>query len=82
MKSHPDMTRILIIGGGIGGLTAAVALRRQGCDMAVYETASELQPVGKGIWVPTNAMTVFQRLGLAEVISKAAGPWNRFRFAN
>ncbi len=65
------MLTVLIIGGGIGGLTAAVALRQRGIDAAVYEAAPELRPVGKGIWVPTNAMTVFQRLGLADEISRA-----------
>lgn len=64
------MTRAIIIGGGIGGLTAAVALRQRGFDVAVYETTPAVRPVGKGIWVPTNAMTVFERLGRASAISQ------------
>jgi 2-polyprenyl-6-methoxyphenol hydroxylase-like FAD-dependent oxidoreductase len=59
------MPQALIIGGGIGGLTAAAAFRLKGWDAAVYEAAPELRPVGKGIWVPTNAMQVLDRLGLA-----------------
>ena len=50
------MPRALIIGGGIGGLTAALAFRQKGWDVAVYEAAPELRPVGKGIWVSANAM--------------------------
>ncbi|HEY2250366.1 MAG TPA: FAD-dependent monooxygenase [Planctomycetaceae bacterium] len=65
------MVSVIIIGGGIGGLTAALALGQRGIDVAVYETAPALRPVGKGIWVPTNAMTVFRRLGRSEAISQA-----------
>lgn len=56
--------RIVVIGGGIGGLAAAIALSRRGFDVQVYESAPELRPVGKGIWLPTNALLVLQRLGL------------------
>ena len=73
------MTRILIIGGGIGGLTAAGALRRRGFEATVYEAAPDLRPVGKGIWVPTNAMQVLHRLGLAEAVSKAGWPLERIQ---
>jgi 2-polyprenyl-6-methoxyphenol hydroxylase-like FAD-dependent oxidoreductase len=73
------MVRVLIIGGGIGGLTAAVALRQRGLDVAVYETAPELRPVGKGIWVPTNAMIVLQRLGLSDAVSRAGWTLERIQ---
>src|SRR5438552_13872110 len=73
------MTRVLIIGGGIGGLTAAVALRRRGFDAQVYEAAPELRPVGKGIWVPTNAMQVFDRLGLSDAVGRAGWPLERIQ---
>lgn len=46
------MPRALII----GGLTAALAFRQKGWDVAVYEAAPELRSVGKGIWVSANAM--------------------------
>lgn len=68
------MNKILIIGGGIGGLTAAIALRQQGFDVSVFEAAPELKPIGKGIWVPTNAMQVMERLGLDQAIAKAGWP--------
>lgn len=68
------MTKILIIGGGIGGLTAAIALQQRGFSAEVYEAAPALRPVGKGIWVPTNAMQVMQRLGLDQKIAKAGWP--------
>jgi len=65
------MPRAIIIGGGIGGLTTAVALRRKGWDAMVYEASPELRPVGKGIWVPTNAMLVLDRLGLADAVTQS-----------
>ncbi len=60
---------ISVIGGGIGGLATAVALQRRGLDVHVYESAAELGPVGKGIWVPTNAMLVLDRLGLGDAVA-------------
>jgi 2-polyprenyl-6-methoxyphenol hydroxylase-like FAD-dependent oxidoreductase len=66
--------KVLVIGGGIGGLAAAVALRRKGFVADVYEAAPELRPVGKGIWVPTNAMQVLDRLGLGDAIAAAGWP--------
>ncbi len=65
------MTKVLIVGGGIGGLTAAHALGRKGLDAQVYEAAPELKPAGKGIWVPANALQVLQRLGLSEAVARA-----------
>ena len=60
---------ISVIGGGIGGLATAVALQRRGFDAHVYESAAELGAVGKGIWVPTNAMLVLDRLGLGDAVA-------------
>ena len=44
--------RVLIIGGGIGGLTAALALRRRGLPVAVYEAASGLVQEAKAVTAP------------------------------
>ena len=71
------MPTVLVIGGGIGGLTAAVALRQKGFAADVYEAAPELLPVGKGIWVPTNAMQVLDRLGLGGAVAAAGWPLER-----
>jgi 2-polyprenyl-6-methoxyphenol hydroxylase-like FAD-dependent oxidoreductase len=73
------MTTVLVIGGGIGGLAAALALHRRGLDAQVYEAAAELRPVGKGIWVPTNAMQVLDRLGLSGAITGAGWPLERIQ---
>ena len=68
------MARVIIVGGGIGGLTTALAFCRKGWEVSVHEATPELAPVGKGIWVPINAMQVLERLGLAKQISDRGWP--------
>jgi 2-polyprenyl-6-methoxyphenol hydroxylase-like FAD-dependent oxidoreductase len=65
------LKRIAIIGGGIGGLTTAIALLKQGHEVRVFEEADELREVGAGIWVPPNAMQVLDRLGLGSAVETA-----------
>src|SRR6516225_4822056 len=62
--------RIAVIGGGIGGLTAAVSLRQAGFEVDVYEQAPELTEVGGGINMAPNATRVLRRLGLAEGLDR------------
>ena len=57
--------RIVIIGGGLGGLAAALFLRRVGLDAAVYEQAFDLREVGAGIVVSPNMVRALDKLGLA-----------------
>src|SRR6266853_1022154 len=56
--------KIAVIGGGLGGLTAALSLRRAGFDVDVYEQAPELTQIGGGINMGPNAARVLRRLGL------------------
>src|SRR5437868_5306961 len=62
--------RIAVIGGGIGGLTAAVALLQAGFEVDVYEQAPALTEVGGGINMAPNATRVLRRLGLAEGLDR------------
>ena len=55
-----------IIGGGIGGVAAAVALHRAGIRATVYERANELREVGAGMMLWPNATRVLKELGLLE----------------
>jgi FAD-dependent urate hydroxylase len=66
--------KALIIGGGIGGLAAALALRGAGAEVAVYEQARELQPVGAGLAVWPNAMAALERLGVAAAVRALGVP--------
>ena len=67
------MTRVAIMGGGIGGLTAALALHQAGAEVAVYEAAPELKEIGAGVVLHPNAMRVLRALGLEEGVRKIAG---------
>src|SRR5687767_8753463 len=63
---------IAVIGAGIGGLTAAVALRQAGFDVDVYEQAPELTEVGGGINMGPNAARILYRLGLGDALDREA----------
>jgi salicylate hydroxylase len=67
------MTRVAIIGGGIGGLTAAIALSRAGVDVRVYEAAAELKEIGAGVALHANAMRVLRAIGVEDGVRKVAG---------
>ncbi|MGJ8558975.1 MAG: FAD-dependent monooxygenase [Litorimonas sp.] len=62
--------KVLIAGGGIGGLTAALACAHFGHEVVVLEQASVLGEVGAGIQIPPNAMKVFCALGIADRIAR------------
>jgi 3-hydroxybenzoate 6-monooxygenase len=64
--------QVLIVGGGIGGLTAALALARQGIPSQVIEQAAAFKEIGAGIQLGPNVFRMFERLGLTEPISALA----------
>jgi 2-polyprenyl-6-methoxyphenol hydroxylase-like FAD-dependent oxidoreductase len=61
-----SVRRVLIIGGGIGGLSAAIALRRTGVEVELIEKNAEWTVYGVGIIQPGNALRALDQLGLAE----------------
>lgn len=76
------MTRIAIIGGGIGGLTVALTLRQFGFESDVFEQAPELLEVGAAIAVWPNAMRVLKQLGVGEEITRRAGTMEQVCWLN
>jgi salicylate hydroxylase len=62
----PGNPRVLIAGGGIGGLTAALALLRMGCDVEVCEQAPELKELGAGLQLAANGTRALYALGIGE----------------
>jgi FAD-dependent urate hydroxylase len=73
MQGNPSK-RAVIIGGGIGGVTAAIALQRAGFDVTVFERAEELQEVGSGLPLWTNAIRALQKIGLNDVLEALGAP--------
>jgi salicylate hydroxylase len=65
-------TPILVVGGGIGGLTTALALAARGRRVRVLEKAAEFGEIGAGLQLAPNAMHVLDRLGLVPEIAKHA----------
>ncbi len=64
--------KILIAGGGIGGLTAALCALHQGFEATVFERAKTYEPIGAGIQLSPNAMKVFRAIGLEDAITAKA----------
>ncbi len=64
--------RVAIIGAGIGGLAAAVALRRHGFEVELYERAGKLEEVGAGLQIGPNAVKVLRTLGLEDELMRNA----------
>ncbi|MDB5571067.1 MAG: salicylate 1-monooxygenase [Hyphomicrobiales bacterium] len=61
--------RIAIVGGGVGGLAAACALKLRGHEAVVYERNSELKEVGAGLQIGPNGVRVLNALGFAEELT-------------
>ena len=60
--------RAVVVGGGLGGLAAALALARAGIDVGVYEQAQQLTEVGAGVSLAPNGLRMLERLGVGEGI--------------
>ncbi len=64
------MDNVAIVGGGIGGLAAALALVRRGIDVDVYEQAPELRELGAGVQISANGTHVLHALGLKQALEE------------
>ena len=75
------MTRIAIVGGGIGGLTAGIALQKAGFSPVIYERAREFGEVGAGISLSPNAVKGLEMLGFRDFLKANANePLDQFLF--
>jgi salicylate hydroxylase len=70
----PGSLRVAIVGGGIGGLTAALALRARGLDVTVFEQAGILREIGAGVSIHPNAARLLKRIGLDDQLRKIGSP--------
>jgi 2-polyprenyl-6-methoxyphenol hydroxylase-like FAD-dependent oxidoreductase len=66
------MTRVLIVGGGIGGLTAALWLHQVGLEVTVFEAVPEVKPLGVGLNLLPHATRVLHQLGLQNRLEATA----------
>jgi salicylate hydroxylase len=64
--------KVLVVGGGIGGITTVLALRQRGVDVQLFEQAAAFGQVGAGLQVSSNAAKILRRLGLGEELKKVA----------
>ncbi|CAN5253857.1 FAD-dependent monooxygenase [soil metagenome] len=62
--------RAAIVGGGIGGLAAANALRFRGIDVTVFEQAERLGEVGAGVFIYPNSLRQLERMGFRDALAK------------
>jgi salicylate hydroxylase len=68
--------RAVVVGGGIGGIAAAVALSQAGIDVRVYEQARELTEVGAGVSLAPNGLRMLERLGVGEQVRRAGARYS------
>jgi salicylate hydroxylase len=80
MSPRPVARSVAVVGGGIGGLTAALALLQAGFDVRVYEQAHTLPMTGAGIQLAPNCTRVLARLGLLPKLAGVAVRPGAFEF--
>jgi 2-polyprenyl-6-methoxyphenol hydroxylase-like FAD-dependent oxidoreductase len=64
--------KIVVVGAGIGGLTAALCLRRRGAEVTVLEQAGAIREVGAGLQISPNGVAVLRALGLEDRLAQGA----------
>jgi 2-polyprenyl-6-methoxyphenol hydroxylase-like FAD-dependent oxidoreductase len=74
--------RTLVVGGGIGGLTLAAALRRHGLAAELVERAPTWRTVGAGLAVQPNGLRVLYTLGVGDAVERAGAVIRRWDFCD
>jgi 2-polyprenyl-6-methoxyphenol hydroxylase-like FAD-dependent oxidoreductase len=74
-----DIRRVLVVGGGVGGLTAATALAQRGVEVVLIERRPTFDVPGVGLGQPANALRVYQALGVLPKILATGFSYDRMR---
>lgn len=74
--------RVTIVGAGIGGLSAAIALKKNGHEVNVYERVSEIKPVGAALSLWANGIKCLNYLGMRDEIAEIGGQQNSMAYIN
>jgi FAD-dependent urate hydroxylase len=72
--------KAIVIGAGIGGLTAGIALKQAGYEVEIYDRVATLRPVGAGISLWSNGVKILNRLGLGAEIAAIGGEMNAMEY--
>lgn len=74
--------KVIVAGGGIGGLTAALCLHEIGIDVTIFESANELRELGVGINILPHAVKEYERLGLDQRLLESGIELERYMWFN
>jgi FAD-dependent urate hydroxylase len=72
-----DRLKVIIVGAGMGGLTAALALQQAGYEIEIFDRVPALLPAGAGVSLWSNGVKVLDRLGLGPALAAAGGRMER-----
>ena len=72
-----DVRRVLVVGGGVGGLTAAASFARRGVEVVLIEKRPAFDIPGVGLGQPANALRVYQSLGVLDEILQTGFTYDR-----
>src|SRR5210317_1935570 len=72
--------KAIVIGAGMAGLAAGIAMRQAGYEVEIYEKTSKLRPAGAGISLWSNGIKVLNKLGLGEEVAAIGGQMNRMEY--
>jgi FAD-dependent urate hydroxylase len=74
--------KAIIIGSGMAGLAAGIAMRQAGYEVEIYEKTKKLRPAGAGISLWSNGIKVLNKLGLGKEVAAIGGEMNRMEYRN
>lgn len=74
--------KAIIIGSGMAGLAAGIAMRQAGYEIEIYEKTTKLRPAGAGISLWSNGIKILNKLGLGKEVAAIGGEMNRMEYRN